>query len=91
MYDKHLGVEFQSEVRTLAQVEHLNLVKCYGFLEHEEERILVVEYVPNGTLREQLDCEFFLLCVLAFDDMLKFFSFFLPIFFVMTSGLLMQV
>ncbi|KAJ6729739.1 hypothetical protein OIU85_020627, partial [Salix viminalis] len=24
--DKHLGVEFQSEIRTLAQVEHLNLV-----------------------------------------------------------------
>ncbi|KAL0284512.1 UNVERIFIED_CONTAM: Calmodulin-binding receptor-like cytoplasmic kinase [Sesamum calycinum] len=56
VYDKHLGVEFQSEVQTLAKVEHLNLVKFYGFLEHEEERILVVEYVPNGTLREHLDC-----------------------------------
>lgn len=58
MYDKHLGVEFQSEVRTLAQVEHQNLVRFYGFLEHEDERILVVEYVANGTLREHLDCEF---------------------------------
>ncbi|CAL5340010.1 hypothetical protein CsSME_00023887 [Camellia sinensis var. sinensis] len=56
VYDKHLGVEFQSEIRTLAQVEHLNLVKFYGFLEHEDERIVVVEYVPNGTLREHLDC-----------------------------------
>ncbi|PIN18582.1 Serine/threonine protein kinase [Handroanthus impetiginosus] len=56
VYDKHLGTEFQSEVRTLAQVEHLNLVKFYGYLEHEDERILVVEYVPNGTLREHLDC-----------------------------------
>ncbi|CAK9134390.1 unnamed protein product [Ilex paraguariensis] len=55
-YDKHLGVEFQSEVQTLAQVEHLNLVKFYGYLEHEDERIVVVEYVPNGTLREHLDC-----------------------------------
>ncbi|OMP00376.1 hypothetical protein COLO4_12735 [Corchorus olitorius] len=55
VYDKHLGVEFQSEIRTLAQVEHLNLVKFYGFLEHGDERIVVVEYVPNGTLREHLD------------------------------------
>ncbi|KAI4311480.1 hypothetical protein MLD38_036373 [Melastoma candidum] len=56
VYEKHLGVEFQSEIRTLAQVEHLNLVKFFGFLEHGEERIVVVEYVSNGTLREHLDC-----------------------------------
>ncbi|XP_052211047.1 calmodulin-binding receptor-like cytoplasmic kinase 2 [Diospyros lotus] len=56
VYDKHLGVEFQSEVQTLAHVEHLNLVKFYGYLEHEEEKVVVVEYVPNGTLREHLDC-----------------------------------
>lgn len=60
LYDKHLGAEFQSEVRTLAQVEHLSLVKFYGFLQQDEERIIVVEYVRNGTLREHLDCEFFL-------------------------------
>lgn len=59
LYDKHLGVEFQSEIRTLAQVEHLNLVRFYGYLEYQDERIVVVEYVPNGTLREHLDCEFF--------------------------------
>ncbi|KAM7275217.1 hypothetical protein ACFE04_017083 [Oxalis oulophora] len=56
VYDNHSGVEFQSEVRTLAQVEHLNLVRFLGYLEHGDERIIVVEYVPNGTLREHLDC-----------------------------------
>ncbi|XP_065859654.1 calmodulin-binding receptor-like cytoplasmic kinase 2 [Euphorbia lathyris] len=56
VYDKHLGVEFQSEIQTLAQVEHLNLVKLYGFLEQGDERIVIVEYVANGTLREHLDC-----------------------------------
>ncbi|XP_050236607.1 calmodulin-binding receptor-like cytoplasmic kinase 2 isoform X1 [Mercurialis annua] len=56
VYEKHLGVEFQSEIQTLAQVEHLNLVKLYGFLEHGEERIIVVEYVSNGTLRDHLEC-----------------------------------
>lgn len=60
VYDKHSGAEFQSEIRTLAQVEHLNLVKLHGYLEFEDERIVIVEYVPNGTLREHLDCEFFL-------------------------------
>ncbi|KAG8663774.1 hypothetical protein MANES_01G254900v8 [Manihot esculenta] len=55
-YDKHLGVEFRSEVQTLAQVEHLSLVKFYGFFQNENERIVVVEYIPNGTLREHLDC-----------------------------------
>lgn len=56
VFDKHLGAEFLAERRTLARVEHLNLVRFMGYLEYEDERILVVEYVPNGTLREHLDC-----------------------------------
>ncbi|XP_068645744.1 calmodulin-binding receptor-like cytoplasmic kinase 2 [Aristolochia californica] len=54
-YDEHQNVEFQSEVQTLARIKHLNLVKFLGYLEHEDEKIIVVEYVPNGTLREHLD------------------------------------
>lgn len=53
-------MEFQSEIRTLAQVEHLNLVKLHGYLEFEDERIVIVEYVTNGTLREHLDRELFI-------------------------------
>ncbi|KAM5555408.1 calmodulin-binding receptor-like cytoplasmic kinase 2 [Rosa sericea] len=55
VYDKHLGVEFQSEIQMLSQVEHLCLVKFYGYVEYEDEKVVVVEYVPNGTLREHLD------------------------------------
>ncbi|GAB4861709.1 hypothetical protein Ancab_036962 [Ancistrocladus abbreviatus] len=55
VHDTHLGVQFQSEIRTLTQVEHLNLVKFYGYLEENDERILLVEYVPNGNLRDHLD------------------------------------
>ena len=55
MHDRHLGLEFQSEIVTLKQVEHLNLVKFYGYLIHEDEKLVVVEYVPNGTLREHLE------------------------------------
>ncbi|KAJ0448745.1 putative protein kinase RLK-Pelle-RLCK-IV family [Helianthus annuus] len=56
VYDKNLGGEFLSEVQALSKVEHLNLVKCYGYLHHGDERIIVVEYVANGTLREHLEC-----------------------------------
>lgn len=37
------------------QVDHLNLVKLIGYLEESSERILVVEYVPNGNLGEHID------------------------------------
>ncbi|KAJ4954501.1 hypothetical protein NE237_011284 [Protea cynaroides] len=55
VYDSHLSVEFQSEIQTFARVEHLNLVRFFGYLEEKDERIVVVEYVPNGTLRQHLD------------------------------------
>lgn len=54
-YDRALSSEFGNEIITLSMIEHLNLVRLYGFLEHGEERIIVVEYVGNGTLREHLD------------------------------------
>lgn len=63
MYDKQLGVEFKSEIGTLSQIEHINLVRCLGFLEHGDERVIVIEYVPRGTLREHLDGTFLILCI----------------------------
>ncbi|KAG8634206.1 hypothetical protein MANES_17G018300v8 [Manihot esculenta] len=54
-YDKRLSLEFKNEVLTLSKIEHLNLVRFYGYGEHGDERIIVVEYVANGTLREHLD------------------------------------
>lgn len=53
--DKLLAMEFKNEILTLSTIEHLNLVRLYGYLEHGDERIIVVEYVANGTLREHLD------------------------------------
>ncbi|OIW02563.1 hypothetical protein TanjilG_24014 [Lupinus angustifolius] len=47
--------EFKNEIYTLSKIEHLNLVRLYGYVEHGEEKIVVVEYVSNGTLREHLD------------------------------------
>ncbi|KAJ8749710.1 hypothetical protein K2173_012261 [Erythroxylum novogranatense] len=53
--DKHLSSEFKNEVLTLSKIEHRNLVRLYGVVEDKEERIIVIEYVSNGNLREHLD------------------------------------
>lgn len=55
IYNRNLSAEFKTEVQMMSKVEHLSLVRFFGFLEHDDERLLVVEYVGNGTLREHLD------------------------------------
>ncbi|KAJ7538535.1 hypothetical protein O6H91_11G053100 [Diphasiastrum complanatum] len=45
----------QNEVTMLSKIDHLNLVKLLGYLEDDQEHILIVEYVSNGNLREHLD------------------------------------
>ncbi|KAH7281999.1 hypothetical protein KP509_35G007300 [Ceratopteris richardii] len=49
--------DFSCELSLLAGVEHFNLVKLLGYCDGNNERILVQEYVCNGTLRHHLDCE----------------------------------
>lgn len=66
MHDDRQGAEFRSEIQTLAQVTHLNLVRYYGYLVHHDEKILIVEYVANGSLRDHLDCEYTLLSLFFF-------------------------
>lgn len=50
-----LSTEFSSEVQLLAKIDHRNLVKLLGYLDKGNERLIITEYVPNGTLREHLD------------------------------------
>ncbi|GJN11701.1 hypothetical protein PR202_ga29912 [Eleusine coracana subsp. coracana] len=47
--------EFSNEVELLAKIDHRNLVRLLGFTDKGNERIIITEYVPNGTLREHLD------------------------------------
>ncbi|KMZ58071.1 putative Protein kinase [Zostera marina] len=47
--------EFKNEIQIMSKIEHLNLVKLFGFLEQDDERIIIVEYVANGNLREHLN------------------------------------
>ncbi|XP_048140026.1 calmodulin-binding receptor-like cytoplasmic kinase 1 isoform X2 [Rhodamnia argentea] len=53
--NQQVSSEFKNEVLTMSKIEHLHLVRLYGYLEHGDERIIVEEYVGNGTLREHLD------------------------------------
>uniref|UniRef100_A0A5B6YI00 non-specific serine/threonine protein kinase n=1 Tax=Davidia involucrata TaxID=16924 RepID=A0A5B6YI00_DAVIN len=50
-----LSTEFSSEVELLAKIDHRNLVKLLGYVDKGNERLIITEFVPNGTLREHLD------------------------------------
>nr|QIS68114.1 G-type lectin S-receptor-like serine/threonine-protein kinase [Morus alba var. multicaulis] len=42
--------DFWAEVTIIARMHHLNLVRLWGFCAEKGHRILVYEYVPNGSL-----------------------------------------
>ncbi|XP_078168857.1 proline-rich receptor-like protein kinase PERK3 isoform X2 [Carex rostrata] len=42
--------EFRAEVEIISRVHHKNLVSLVGYCVHEDQRLLVYEYVPNKTL-----------------------------------------
>ncbi|KAL9259218.1 G-type lectin S-receptor-like serine/threonine-protein kinase-like protein [Drosera capensis] len=46
--------EFWAEVTIIARMHHLNLVRLWGFCNEKGHRILVYEYVPNGSLDKYL-------------------------------------
>ncbi|XP_074570020.1 leucine-rich repeat receptor protein kinase HPCA1-like [Curcuma longa] len=46
--------EFKTEIELLSRVHHKNLVDLVGFCYDQGEQMLVYEYIPNGTLRENL-------------------------------------
>ncbi|XP_057769750.1 putative receptor-like protein kinase At5g39000 [Salvia miltiorrhiza] len=46
--------EFRTEVKTLSQLRHINLVSLIGYCDDHREKILVYEYMPRGTLADHL-------------------------------------
>ncbi|CAN6205637.1 unnamed protein product [Urochloa humidicola] len=42
--------QLQNEVRVLAELQHKNLVGLQGFCSHENDTLLVYEYIKNGSL-----------------------------------------
>ncbi|KAG6663549.1 G-type lectin S-receptor-like serine/threonine-protein kinase SD2-2 isoform X2 [Carya illinoinensis] len=46
--------EFRAEVRTIGNIQHLNLVRLRGFCSENSHRLLVYDYMPNGPLSAYL-------------------------------------
>lgn len=42
--------EFRTEVNVIGQTHHKNLVRLLGFCDEGQERLLVYEFLSNGTL-----------------------------------------
>ncbi|KAJ6826748.1 receptor-like protein kinase HSL1 [Iris pallida] len=45
---------FEAEVETLGKIRHKNIVKLWCFCSHKECKLLVYEYMPNGSLGDLL-------------------------------------
>ncbi|KAL5977530.1 hypothetical protein ACLOJK_021877, partial [Asimina triloba] len=46
--------EFRSEVSTIGMIQHVNLVRLLGFCSEGSKRLLVYEFMPNGSLDSYL-------------------------------------
>lgn len=51
---EHQVKQFESEIVSLSKVRHRNLVSMLGYHISEDERVLVLEFMPNGTLANRL-------------------------------------
>uniref|UniRef100_A0A0A9DC00 non-specific serine/threonine protein kinase n=1 Tax=Arundo donax TaxID=35708 RepID=A0A0A9DC00_ARUDO len=61
------GLEFKTEIELLSRVHHKNLVGLVGFCFEKGERMLVYEFIPNGTLSEALYGKFFRLNITIYN------------------------
>ncbi|KAM0927294.1 hypothetical protein ACQ4PT_002972 [Festuca glaucescens] len=53
----HRDKQFRAEVQTLGMIQHTNLVRLLGFCTERARRLLVYEYMPNGSLDSHIFLE----------------------------------
>ncbi|KAM0944574.1 putative protein kinase RLK-Pelle-LRR-XI-1 family [Dioscorea sansibarensis] len=53
-YDKASNDAFEAEVTTLGKIRHKNIVKLWCSCTHKDCKLLVYEYMPNGSLGDLL-------------------------------------
>lgn len=46
--------QFRTEVSTIGAIQHVNLVRLHGFCSDGNQKLLVYEYMPNGSLDSHL-------------------------------------
>ena len=46
----HAEKQFRAEINTLGNVHHLNVIRLRGFCAEKSRRLLVYDYMPNGSL-----------------------------------------
>ncbi|MGW4844172.1 protein kinase domain-containing protein [Nocardia brasiliensis] len=53
VHDERVRRRFVAEARVLAAIDHPHVVRVFDYLEHEELCLLVMEYLPGGTVGER--------------------------------------
>jgi hypothetical protein len=51
---RHSREEFHDELHVIARINHMNLVRIYGFCSERSHRMLVLEYAEKGSLADLL-------------------------------------
>ncbi|KAG2288165.1 hypothetical protein Bca52824_047769 [Brassica carinata] len=46
--------EFRTEVRSISGLRHINIARLYGWSVYKEEKLLIYEYLVNGSLERHL-------------------------------------
>ncbi|XP_074369221.1 G-type lectin S-receptor-like serine/threonine-protein kinase At2g19130 [Apium graveolens] len=49
--------QFRAEVSTIGQIQHINLVRLQGFCIEGEKRLLIFDFMKNGSLENHLFCQ----------------------------------
>ncbi|XP_072993173.1 putative receptor protein kinase ZmPK1 [Typha latifolia] len=63
--------EFQAELSVIGRIYHMNLVRMWGFCSETSHRLLVYEYVQNGSLDRHLFDSHGMDCSLGWDQRYK--------------------